>query len=66
MKKNRGHEPNQVIIHIYMGMSKGNSLCTILKQEKMSFFSYKIDETRLPGRVGTSGRGGDGGEGVGG
>jgi hypothetical protein len=35
--KNRGDEPIQVIIHIYMEISQGNSLCSYLKQTKMSF-----------------------------
>jgi hypothetical protein len=38
-QKNRGSEPNQALIHIYMEVSQGNSLCSYLKQEKMSFFS---------------------------
>jgi hypothetical protein len=46
---------------MYMEMSQENSLCSYLKQTKMSFFSfYKIREQEakqvLPGRVGTSGR----------
>jgi hypothetical protein len=47
MKKNREDEPIQVIMHIYKEMSQGNSLCSYLKQAKMSFFSvffYKIRE----------------------
>jgi hypothetical protein len=46
MKKNRGDKTIQVIIHIYMEMSQGNSLCSYLKPAKMSFFSffYKIGE----------------------
>jgi hypothetical protein len=46
-KKNRGNEPNQVIIHIYMKVSQGNSLCSDLKQAKISFpfpFFWKIGE----------------------
>jgi hypothetical protein len=54
MKKNRGHETIQVIIHIYMEMSQGNSLHSYLKQEKMpfffSFFFYEIREQE--GRTG--------------
>jgi hypothetical protein len=43
-------------------MSQGNSLCSYLKQTKMSFFSFtKLENKRaeqvLPGGVGTSGRG---------
>jgi hypothetical protein len=43
MRKNRGKEPIWVIIHIYMEISQGNSLCSLcsylyLKQGKMSFF----------------------------
>jgi hypothetical protein len=42
-KKNRGDESIHIIIHIYMEMSQGNSLCSYLKQAKMSFFFfYKI------------------------
>jgi hypothetical protein len=49
MKKHRGDEPTVVIVHIYMEISQGNSLCSYsyLKQAKMSFFSfifYKIRE----------------------
>jgi hypothetical protein len=36
--KNRGNEPVQVIVHIYIEMSQGNSQCSYLKQTKMSFF----------------------------
>jgi hypothetical protein len=49
MKKNRGNNPIEVIIHIYMEISQGNSLSSYLynKQAKMLFFSfvfYKIGE----------------------
>jgi hypothetical protein len=37
-KKNRGNEPNRVITHMYMEVPQGNSLCSYLKQAKMSFF----------------------------
>jgi hypothetical protein len=41
MKKNREDEPIEVIIHIYMEISQGNSLCSyIYKQAKTSFFSF--------------------------
>jgi hypothetical protein len=40
MKRNRGDEPIQVIVHVYMETSQGNSLCSYLKQGKMSFFSF--------------------------
>jgi hypothetical protein len=41
----------EVIIHICMEMSQGNSLCSYLKQTKMSiFFFYKIREQE--GRTG--------------
>jgi hypothetical protein len=44
-KKNRGNEPIQIIIDIYMEMSQGNSLCSYIKQTIMSFFFfYKIRE----------------------
>jgi hypothetical protein len=39
MKKNRGHEPTQSIIHIYMDVAQRNSLCSYLKQAKISFVS---------------------------
>jgi hypothetical protein len=61
----RGDEPIWVIIHIHMERPQGNSLCSYLKQTKMSFFFpfYKIREQE--GRtspawgqgVGVSGRG---------
>jgi hypothetical protein len=45
MKKNRGDETIWVIIHIYMEMSQRNSLCSYLKQTKISFFFfYKTGE----------------------
>jgi hypothetical protein len=45
-----------------MEMSQGNSLCSYLKQTKMTFyFFYKIGNRRaeqvLPGVIGTSGKG---------
>jgi hypothetical protein len=52
MKKNRENEPIQVIIPICMEIAQGKSLCSYLKQAKMSFFSlffYKIGEQDLPG-----------------
>jgi hypothetical protein len=65
-EKNRGDKPNWAIIHIYMEMPQGNSLCSYLKQAKMSFFifscfSYTKSENRrveqvLPGRAGSSRR----------
>jgi hypothetical protein len=61
MKKNGGDEPIQVIIHIYMVISQGNSLCSYLylKQAKKSFFIfffYKIGEQES--RTGPVGWGG--------
>jgi hypothetical protein len=61
--KNRGDEPVGVMIHIYMEISQGNSLCCYLylKQAKMLcflFFFYKISEQEggtSPGG-GTNGR----------
>jgi hypothetical protein len=52
MKKIRGDTPVGVIIHIYLEISQGNSLCSYLKEAKMpsfsfypfSFFFYKIGE----------------------
>jgi hypothetical protein len=49
MKKNRGDEPIVIIIHTYMEISQGNSLCSFLyhKQAKMSFlFSSTKSENR--------------------
>jgi hypothetical protein len=42
-------EPIQVTVYIYMEMSQGNSVCSYLKQVKMSlfyffFFLYRIGE----------------------
>jgi hypothetical protein len=53
------------VIHIYMEVSQGNSLCSYLKQAKMSFlfpFLYKLGEQEGKtspawGEVDTSGRG---------
>jgi hypothetical protein len=44
MKKNRGDEPIGVIMHIFMEMSQGNSLCSYmyLKQTKLSCFSFHL------------------------
>jgi hypothetical protein len=58
------------MIHIYMEMSQGNSLCSYLKQAKMSFVfllqnwrSGELSRFYLGvGRVSISGRGGTGGE----
>jgi hypothetical protein len=42
MKKNRGDEPVGIIMHIYMEISQGTSLCSNLyhKQSKMSIFFF--------------------------
>jgi hypothetical protein len=63
MKKNRGDEPIGVIIHTYMEIAQGNSLCSYLylRQAKMScvsfylfsFSFYKIGEQK--GRTGPEG-----------
>jgi hypothetical protein len=44
MKKIRGDKPIGFIIHIYMEISQGNSLCRYiyLKQVKMSCFSFNL------------------------
>jgi hypothetical protein len=44
MKKIRGDRPIGVIIHIYMEISQGNSLCSYLylKKAKMSCFSFYL------------------------
>jgi hypothetical protein len=44
-QKNRRDERIRVIIHIYMEMSQGNSLCSYLKQNVFfTYFFYKIGE----------------------
>jgi hypothetical protein len=52
--KDRGDETNWAILHIYMEMPHGNSLCSYLKQTKCHFilllFLYKIREQE--GRIG--------------
>jgi hypothetical protein len=44
MKKIRGDKPTGVIIHTYMEISQGNSLCSYLnlKQAKMSCFTFSL------------------------
>jgi hypothetical protein len=77
MKKNREYEQMGVIIHIYMEMSQGHSLCTFMSNKQkllfFSFFCYKIGEQEDGGTcpvgeegVGTSGRGRWYGKGIGG
>jgi hypothetical protein len=39
-----------VAIHIYMEMSQENSLCSYLKQTKMSFFSFLLQNQRTGGQ----------------
>jgi hypothetical protein len=59
MKKNRGEESIGIIIQVYMELSQGNSLCSYLKQAKVSIFSfsfYKISEQE--GRTGPAEGGG--------
>jgi hypothetical protein len=57
-RENRGDEANWAIIHIYTEMSQGHSLCSYLKQAKISFvFSFIKSENStveeiLPGRGG--------------
>jgi hypothetical protein len=77
-EKNGRDEPIEVIIHIYMEISQGNSLCSYLylKQAKMSFslFSSTKSENRRVEQVLWVGRegwypwegGGSEGKGVGG
>jgi hypothetical protein len=45
-EKNRGDEPIQVIIHIHMEISQGNSLYSYLKQTKMSFIFLLQNQRR--------------------
>jgi hypothetical protein len=43
MKRNRGYEPIGIIIHIYMEMLQGNSLCIaifILNKQKYHLFLF--------------------------
>jgi hypothetical protein len=52
MKKIRVDEPVGVIIHTYMEISQGNTLCSYiyLKQEKCHFFSFsspKVEKRRV-------------------
>jgi hypothetical protein len=48
MKKNRKDEPIGVIIHVYMEMSQGNSLCSYLKQKCLFlFFSTESEHRRV-------------------
>jgi hypothetical protein len=45
-RKNRGYEPIWDIIHIYMEISQGNSLCSYL-EENCHFFSFtKLEDKR--------------------
>jgi hypothetical protein len=48
-KEKRGEEPIQVVLHIFMEMSHGNSLYNYLKQTKMSFYfsSTKLENRRV-------------------
>jgi hypothetical protein len=67
-KKNRVDEPIWVTLRIYVEVSQGNSLCSYLKQTKMSFFFfYKIgaQEGGTGELFGTSGRGQEVGKGRG-
>jgi hypothetical protein len=50
-KKNRGDEPIQAIIHIYMKVPQVNFLCSYLKQAKLSFFSFTKSENRREEQV---------------
>jgi hypothetical protein len=74
MKKIRGNKSIGVIMHVYMEISKGNTLCSYLylKQAKISFFySTKLENRRAEHVLGAGGalvpiRGETGGKGVGG
>jgi hypothetical protein len=52
MKKNRGDKPIEVIIHIYMELSQGNSLCSYfyLKQAKNIISSFFFSSTESENR----------------
>jgi hypothetical protein len=70
-KKNRTDGPIWVIIHICMEMLQENCICSYLKQTKMSFFLFVLQNQRtgewnrscLGLVVGASGRGRRGGKG---
>jgi hypothetical protein len=51
MKKNTGDEPIRVIIHIYLGISQGNSLCSYLYYKQITtlffLFSTKLQNRRM-------------------
>jgi hypothetical protein len=50
-EEKRGAESNQAIIHRYMEAPQGNSLCSYLKQPKISFSSssFLIQNQRTGG-----------------
>jgi hypothetical protein len=73
MKKNRGDEPVGVIIHIYMEISHGNSLCLSQTNKNVMFFFFTFsllqnwrtggwNRSCPRGRVGSSGKEGEVGE----
>jgi hypothetical protein len=51
VKKNRVDEPIQAILHIYMEMSQGKSLCSHLKQAKKTLFCFTKSENKKAERV---------------
>jgi hypothetical protein len=74
MKKIRGDKSVEVIIHIYMEKTRGNSLCSYLylKQAKVSYFSFfifslfsstKLENKRAEQVLPTAGRTGTSGRG---
>jgi hypothetical protein len=54
LKTNRRDEPVLVIIHIQLEMSQGKSLCSYLKQTRMSFFFVVYKFREQEGRTGPS------------
>jgi hypothetical protein len=46
MKKNKGDEPIPVIVHMNMEISQGNSLCSYVKQVKLSMF-FLFSSTKM-------------------
>jgi hypothetical protein len=60
-KKNRGDEPSQAIIHIYMEEPEGNSLCSyLLQNQKIGGKNRSCLGELIPARVGVCVGGGGG------
>jgi hypothetical protein len=66
VKKNKADEPNHAVIHIHMEVPQENSLCSYLKQAKLSFFfSFIKSENRIVEQILSGGLGPVQGEGCG-